>query len=689
MNAEPGYASARALIREALDLLLPPARESVDEYALAHRLIPRRSGTGYERWAHETAPYLVAPMRDITSYLYLTTCIVGPGQCGKTVVAENGLLHAVGKQPRNMLWYMQTDDAVESYVKSRINPMIDAHREELRARLGERPEDNAMHFKRFAGMWVQFLSATLANLISKSAPFIVLDEIDAYDKALGDPKVLADVRRQFFGYLSMLLVMSHPDQALGLDPAKHWRNGIMRVYADSTRFIWTWPCPHCGGWSSPAPIADRVMTLEWPHDGTLDEIEREAHLLCPINKCKIGDEHRRAMNLAAYRSPHGGWIGDGQTIDQDGNVTGALARRETAGYWILGVMSPFLLTGIGGLARAYAKAEREYEVSGDDKALREVTVKQLGVPYTSKGPVGSVDANTLAERALTEMQPLDVVPEGVRFLTCFVDVQIAHFEVLVRGWGLDAESWVVSKYRVPAETSTDREAWFALLSGLAAKRFPLAGDPKRGMLIRAIGYDSGGAQGVTDRAYEVWRRLKKERIARYLGDSAGGRHIWTVIPTKGASNPNAPHLSVVYPDSQKKDRKIERRGDVPLALFNANAFKDALGGQLMHAERGPGYVHIPAALRSAEAPHVNFEQLVSEKRDAAGRWEKPHQGVRNEMLDLMVGAHVIAHLHRLARIDWKSPPAFAAEWDRNSLVGPMDAAAAPAKPKRSITDILG
>jgi phage terminase large subunit GpA-like protein len=63
-------------------------------------------------------------------------------------------------------------------------------------------------------------------------------------------KPVLDVRRQTFGDQSMLLAMSHPDLATGLDPAKDWVRGIMAFYADSTRFTWWWPCPHCGAWSS-------------------------------------------------------------------------------------------------------------------------------------------------------------------------------------------------------------------------------------------------------------------------------------------------------------------------------------------------------------------------------------------------------------------------------------------------------
>jgi phage terminase large subunit GpA-like protein len=689
------YASAGDLAREALQLLLPPVRESVDEYAL-HRLLPAKSGIGTVPWRHEEAPYLVAPMKALTSYLYTTVAIAGPAQTGKTAVGENALLHAVVRSPRNTLWYMQTDEGVEAYVKKIINQMIRMHPKMLE-RLGDRPEDNAQHFKRFDGMVVEFLSATDSNLINKNAPLIVADEYDAYDQSLGDPKSRLDTRRQYYGRLSKLLCMSHPDRATGLDPVKHWQHGIMRVIADSTRFVWYWPCPSCGAWSSPYPTAKRYMALDYPKDGTLDEIQREAHLACPVNGCIVEDKHRRAMNLAAYRHPglFHGYLGAGQEIDEDGKVSGALIPYDTAGFLIAGVMSPFLLNGIGGLARELVKAEREFEVSGDDTTVKEVTVKGIGFPYTVVGPVGSIDAETLAERAKDEVQPLGVVPEGVRFLTCWLDVQAAHFEILVRGWGEGAESWVIAKRRVPADTSTDNDAWYKLLSELAVERFPLATDSSRGMAIRMLGYDSQGQPGVWDRATECWRRLRKNGLVRNYG-TLDGRDVWSVIPTQGtpSSKTETPRLQVVYPDNQRKDKKVALRGIVPVARFNANQFKDNLAGQLHHMLPGPGYVHIPAALRSKEAPHVNFEQLVSEKRDAIGRWEKAHSGVRNEMLDLMVGCHVLAHLMGLARINWASPPAWAAPWDKNSTIAAQGEAPVKgrgevkAEPRLTIADLM-
>ncbi|MFD1557080.1 terminase gpA endonuclease subunit [Paraburkholderia silviterrae] len=666
-------------MREALAALVPPARETVAQYAALNRRLTNQGGGYVGRWHHEKAPYLVAPMETLTRLDYLTTVIVGPGQSGKTEVAQNWMLKSVANDPGDMLWYMQTDPGLEAFVKSRINTQIDGH-PEMAMSLGSRPVDDSLHFKRFDGMRVEFLSASPNNVINKSAPRIVADEVDAYPESMGDIKALLDVRRQTFGRQSMLLAMSHPDRARGLIPERDWSAGIMAMYGDSDRRVWYWPCPHCGVWSSPVPIAARHMTLHYPEDGTLDEIEQETRLLCPVNGCLIEDRHRRAMNLAAYRSPFGGWIGDGQEISQEGTVTGELVARKSAGFWIVGAMSPFILGGIGGLARAKVKAERELEVSGDDRGLRQVTVKQFGFPYAPKRGVGSVDANVLAERAEPDLK-LEIVPQGVRFITAFVDVQIAHFDWLMRGWGVGGENWIIDRGRTPADPATSAEDWDQLLK-LIAKTYPLDDGSGRHMPIRALGFDSGGSPGVTQQAYAAWMRWrKKEKCIRLIGKIAG-RDAWTVLPTKGAKSLDAPKLIVNYPDTGRQANKAAARGAVPVAQFNPNSFKDDLMGQLQGALPGNWYVHFPHALRSPEEPHVWFEQLTAEARAKNGRWEKIVTSRRNEALDQLVGTHVMAHLHGLSTIDWTKPPSWAAPWDINSsLIGAAPKQAAASAPE--------
>jgi len=666
------YASARGIAADTLSVLLPPERMTVAAFAEKHRHLANEGGGYVGKWRNDQVPYLVEPMECLTSLDHLTVAVVGPGQSAKTTIAENWLLHSVASDPANLLWFMQTDQSLEAYVKQRINPMIDAH-EGMRSRLGTRPVDDSLHFKNFRTMRAEFLPATRSNLINKSAPRIVADEIDAYGE-LGDIKALLDIRRQTFGRQSKILAVSHPDKARGLNPLRDWTAGIMAMYADSDRRLWYWPCPRCGAWSSPAPIAKRVMVLDYPEEGTLDEIEAEARLLCPVGDCRIEDARRREMNAA------GRWIGDGQTIAEDGTVTGERVRRTTAGFWITGTMSPFVLGGIGALARARAKAEREREISGEDETLRQVMVKQFCIPYAPPRAVSLLLADDIAERADVRLR-LGEVPEGVRFLTAFWDVQIAHFDVAVRGWGVNGESWVIDRFRVSGDPATTPEDWDQLLDKVVLRTYPLADGSGRRMRIRGTGYDSQGAPGVSQQATDAWTRWRKAKVVKLHGQIAG-RDVYSVIPTKGASGLMAPRLNVTYPDTAGGGKKGGGAGTVPLGLFNPNSFKDDLNGQLQKADGGPWSIHFPAALRAKVPPHPWFEQLVAEVRLPNGRWEKENRSARNEALDVMVGNHVVAHLHGLSRINWERPPAWAAPWDTNAMViaAPEDEAAPAAPP---------
>ncbi|MBB2157212.1 phage terminase large subunit family protein [Gluconacetobacter diazotrophicus] len=658
--ADVRFADPRAIVARALREFLPAERIDVADYAAAHRFLNNRGGGFVGKWNHDEAPYLVGPMQALTSRTHLTTVIVGPGRSGKTTVGQNWMLQSVGNDPADMLVYGSTEAMIEAYVKAEIEPMIDAH-PVLANALGKGAKARSMAFKNFRSMWVQFLAATYSNLINKSAGRVVITELDACDDKEGDPYKLADIRRQTFGYESMVLAESHPDRAGGLDPSK-WTAGIMRLYADSDRRVWYWPCPHCNGFSSPNPTASRVMTLDWPEDAPLDEIRDAARMACPCCGALIEDKWRRAMNR------DGVWIGQGQTISVEGDVAGALIPAEAAGFWITGLMSPFVIGGIGALARAMAEARRAVE-RGDEGAeqnLKDVTVKRWGIPFDPPRKLGVMDSEALAARAECGLV-LGTVPAGVRFLTGAVDVQAGYFQLLVRGWGPGGESWIVDWQQIRADPETSPGDWDDLLARLRGHLYPLADGSGRGMRIYAAGYDSGGQEGVTLQAYSAWTRARKRGDVRF-GGTIDGRDAWSILPLKGASGRNAPSLVVNYPDGQRSDRKAAARGEIPVGLFNPNRYKDDLAVQLARSVPGEWMVHFPAGLLAEEPPHPFFEQLVAEQRKLDGRWEKVAGARRNEAMDVMVMTHVMANLHGLRRLDWASPPRWAAPWDTNPLV---------------------
>ncbi|MDD2794374.1 terminase gpA endonuclease subunit [Acidocella sp.] len=653
------FASGAHLVAEALKAFLPAEPVNVADCAAAHRWLSNEGGGYVGRWNHDQAPFLMEPMDLLSETAYPTQVVAGPGQCGKSEIGRNWLFASVISDPADFLWYSGSEPQVTTESKINITRMIQDH-PELRAILS----NNSLFFKRFGSMSVQFLAGIMSNFIAKSAPRILGDEWDAICKGVPNAKSLLDVRRQTFGERSKLLCLSHPDLAEGLEP-QDWNAGIMELYRDSDRRIWVWQCPECGCYSSPNPTAARVMTIHYNDRAPDDEIRDMARLLCPVNGCLIEDSQRYAMNLT------GRWIGQGQQIDEDGTVTGALVKRDIAGHWIVGAMSPFIFGGIGGLAVARVRAERKYAIDNDRRALKEVISKQWGMPLARQKNADTIDATMLADRAEADLV-LGVVPAWVCFITVFIDVQGSRFELLARGWGDGGRSTVVDFRRIEASPGTSAADWNDMLKLATTTAWPLAGQPGRGMKALVVGFDSAGAPGVTTQAYDAWRRLKAARGLRMLG-RIDGRPAWSVLPMKGASTLQAPRLQVVYPNAQRGDRLAQARGEVPLGVFNPNNFKDDLNGQLILAEDVPWSVRFPRALAADKPPHPWFEQLVAEDRQQSGRWARRQEGQPNEALDLMVGTHVLAFLFGISRFRWDALPVWARDCPENFNLVSLDA----------------
>lgn len=661
------YADPARLLIETFDSLLPPRAIGTAEFTAASRWVKSAVGGHLVRWDHGDAPYLVEPMEALDHREHDTVAIVGPGACGKTMVAENWLLKSIAEDPADLLWYMQTDPTKDAYVKGRIEPMLEAH-DKLIGHL--RHGRDSVEFKRFRAMRAEFLAFTPSNLINKHVTRIVADEVDAYDKSMGDPMAWLDPRRQAAGADSMLLAISHPDQGLPLHMPVDRQRGIMSLYARGDRRTWWWPCPHCGGYSSPNPGTHTRMLLDYDDRAPLDEIEAMARLKCPHCQGKIEDHVRRDMNRAAR------WVGLGEEIDADGRVTGERHLKRIAAFWIHGLMSPFVMGGIGGMARARVEAERKAEADADDTALRTVMAKTWGEPPAPLRSLGTLDPEVLKERVEPALA-LGEIPPGVRFFTVSADAQGNRFEVLRRGWGVDGESWVLDYARRPAEPATSPEDWLQLFTELT-RPLPLADGSGRVMQPRCVMFDAYGLPGTTERAYEAWMRWRQKGLARKLG-RIDGRDAWNILPSKGERGADG-RLVVSYPDA-RSDRRAAARGQVPVAIFNSDSAKNDLSGHLQRMMPGPGYVHFPAALHQGFPDF--FDQLTAEARNRLGRWEKRSDGARNEVLDLMVGCHLGARLHGMRRLNWERPPAWADEWDRNSLVGlpaPPEPEAAPPLP---------
>jgi phage terminase large subunit GpA-like protein len=220
------------------------------------------------------------------------------------------------------------------------------------------------------------------------------------------------------------------------------------------------------------------------------------------------------------------------------------------------------------------------------------------------------------------------------------------------GWGEGLESWIIERFSISAslrpegerfaglDPSAYIEDWNVLIDQVIKKSYRTSNGFE--MLPMVTLCDSGGAEGVTDKAYEFWRLMRAQGLGRKF------------MLVKGVGNLNAPRVAETWPDGKARKDRTAGRGDVPVWLLNVNSIKDGISGDLAREVPGPAYVHIPECIDEGY-----FSEITAETRTTKG-WVK--QGNRaNEAFDLHTYNRAACILLRAEAINWQRPPKWAKE----------------------------
>src|SRR5690606_1430822 len=106
-------------------------------------------------------------------------------------------------------------------------------------------------------------------------------------------------------------------------------------YTKGTRSRIVLPCPHCHAWVGP----EREHLVGWQEAESQVEAARTGSFSCPdCGEFWTADQRARANEQSRL-------LHDGQAIDADGNVTGAVPACETLGFRWSGVNNLFLTPG--------------------------------------------------------------------------------------------------------------------------------------------------------------------------------------------------------------------------------------------------------------------------------------------------------------------------------------------------------
>lgn len=649
----------------------PPRRVTVSKGA-QDALFLRQPGGYVGPWSPDETPYMVEPMDMLASKRHEAVCFVGPARTGKTMgLLDAWMTYAVTCDPGDMLVVHMTQEKAREYSKTRIDRAI-RHSTQLNDLMPRTGHNDNTHDKLFRhGMWLKIGWPTVTQLSGSDYRYVALtdydrmaDDIDGEGSAYG----LGLKRTQTFLSRGMCMVESSPGRPI-TDP--NWQpqtphegppcTGVVGIYNRGDRRRWYWPCPHCDEYFEAKPgldlfcLPDEKELSEIVREVDIDEFAREhAKVVCPHCGCLIEASEKHPMNR------RGVWLADGEMISADGTRSGTPPRSTIASYWLGGVAAAY--QSWHSLISRYLQGLREYVLTGSELTLQNTVNTDQGLPYLSRlvanamlkgeGPEGRRDG---------ELEKF-IVPDEARFVLAAVDVQggqNSRFVVQVHAIGPYLEQWPIDRYSIteskrkgidggfaPLDPASYPEDWDTITE-LVIKATYRTTVENREIKVKAVAVDTGGEDGVTDKAYEWYRRLRKDNLHG------------SVMLIKGASTPMAPLVKESWVGSKRAGTD---KGDIPLYLLNTNLFKDAISAALKRPVPGPTYVHIPAWL-----PKAFFDELRAEIRDARGRWMKIKK--RNEAFDLM--AYIRALCVRLGADQptfWDNPPVWANNLAENSLI---------------------
>jgi phage terminase large subunit GpA-like protein len=670
------YAIAADVRHEVAALARAPSRMDVSAAAQKYVRV-QSSGGGAVPWDPAITPYMVEPMNVLTSRHYESVIFAGPARTGKTQALVDCFVgYMVPCDPSDMLIVQISQEKAKDFSKLRINRM---HRNSpaLADYLSTNKQDDNVHEKYYkAGNVLKIAWPTVKQLSSSEYKYVVLTDYDRMPESLdkeGSAFALGQKRTQTYLSRGMTVAESSPGHEV-IDPS--WKSkketpheapptrGILSLFNLGDRRRLYMPCPHCGEYFMPLPgIEAFSFNLNKDLFGATDtQITGIVGLIPTCCGVVIEEKHKAEMNAAGL------WVPEGCRVTHKRKtpvIVGEARNSKIASFWLPGAAAAYQTWT--SIVQRYLNALREYDLTGSEETLQTTTNVDQGSPYLPRRMMAETSTEDLERRA--EDLPKRKVPDGVRFILAKIDVQGTRFVVQVTGYGVGYESWVIDRFDIHiSERIRDGEPlqldpagyiedWDLIISKVMKRSYPLADNSGRTMAILATGCDSGGKEGVTDRAYSFWRKTKKKRLQNRFFLFKGER------PDRKA---NKPRVSKSYPDNTKrKDRKADARGDVPLWLLNTTLLKDSVMADLKRDEPGPRYMHFPDWLGL-----WFYEELLAEVRTDKG-WDNLRR-VKNETFDLyaygkgLIDCYLVEK--RIKQIDWDNPPTWAAEWNNNSQI---------------------
>ena len=371
-----------------------------------------------------------------------------------------------------------------------------------------------------------------SGLAMRPKRIVLLDERDRHPRSAGtegDVKAIARARTRSFQRRRKIVEVSSPTS---LEESLIWPS-----YLEGTQEVYEVPCPHCQAFQTL-----QFVRLKWVLDEAGKVDAESVAYECAACEQRIPARDKGAMLRA------GRWRA---------TVVARVPHKRS--FHITGLVAAFALWEE--IAQEFVTAHGQTDAALRAEMLRaffNTTLGELYVDTASETQKTQLKARALPYAVDGSFQ----VPREAGILTAGVDVQHDRLEIVVRAFGVGAESWLIERAILRADTS-QQGVWLQLDEYRTRRTWTHEnGAP---MKIRAMTVDaSDGA-----RSKEVYTYC-----APRLSEG--------VFAIKGHGSPSAPMLPL-KPTKVKPGR---------LYVIGVHAIMETMYRRLAMTEKGPGFLHV-------------------------------------------------------------------------------------------------
>lgn len=462
--------SERRFFGNLLKKFYKPPTISTLEWAKKYRIITsKETSFGIGNFDPNITPYMEYVYECLDNPYIPNIVAMKSARIAWTETLNNYRGKRIHTQPTSMMLGFPTQMAARTFAKGKWNEFIQ-NVQVLKnlVNFGVAENKKSLFDYEFPNGHLKLVTlGAISNQKSDNYEYIEIEEPDdAKDDIKGQGDTFANLKER-----QKLVPTTRKKFIFGGTPTFKDFSRVEKAILTSNQLVFKAECHHC---TALVPMDgdsfDNIYLSEFP-DRYIDDVygkinPESAIFLCP--ECKnpwtFEEKNQNIINGKKY----------GFT-DHTGNFSKGWHPKkpeitEVFGWYFSELLSPFSVSNFVELSKARILAEQEMQ-KGNEALMKSFTNNKKGMPYASG--VSAMEVGEMIQ--YRKNYPEHIVPMEGLVLTAGVDVQDNRFAIIIRAWGRNGNSWLVTWKEIFGDVrNQDDSIWQRLAEETVLKDFPHA-----------------------------------------------------------------------------------------------------------------------------------------------------------------------------------------------------------------------